>query len=116
MSVGTLKSVVGFTLKGVAGHTRLGPDYGKVKAGGGVADVRPRPGSKGGVQGPSPCRCWEYEHEEERGRTEWDQMLGNQERPQEAVTPGTGAGQWVCFPFLRVSGYHGVSSVKCSPV
>lgn len=73
MSVGTLKSVMGFTLKGVAGHTRWGPDYGKVKAGGGVADVRPQPGTKGRVR--RPCRCWEYKHEEGRGRTERDQML-----------------------------------------
>lgn len=47
--------------------------------------------SRVSVQGPSPCRCLEYEHVE--SRAEWDQALGNQERPQEAVTLGTGAGQ-----------------------
>ena len=40
-----------------------------------------------------------------RGRTERDQELGNQERTSEAVTLGTGAGQWVCFQFLKVFGY-----------
>lgn len=47
--------------------------------------------SRVSVQGPSPCRCLEYEHVE--SRAEWDQALGTQERPQEAVTLGTGAGQ-----------------------
>ena len=67
----------------------------------------------GGVKGSGLCSCWEYEQRVEK---RWDQEQGNQKRPQEAVTWGAGAGQWVCFLFLRVSGYQGGFSVKCSSV
>ena len=101
MSVGTLNTVMGFTLKEAAGHTRWGPDYGEIKAGGEVAGVRPRPGSKGGVQGPNPCNAGNM-NMRRRGRTKKDQTLGSQERPRESVTLGPGAGEWVCFQFLWV--------------